>query len=76
MGFWAALEEVFPTTRQQRCWMHKTDNVLNYLPRLSQPKAKKILHDIRQAETREDAHKAFDLFVETFEANTPGPPNA
>ncbi len=41
MGFWAALEEIFPTTRQQRCWMHKTGNVLNYLPKLSQPKAKK-----------------------------------
>ena len=46
MGFWAALEEVFPSTRQQRCWMHKTGNVLNYLPKLSQPKAKKMLHDI------------------------------
>lgn len=71
MGFWAALEEVFPTTRQQRCWMHKTGNVLNYLPKLSQPKAKKMLHDIWQAETREDAHNAFDLFVETFEAKYP-----
>ena len=40
MGFWAALEEVFPITRQQRCWMHKTMNVLNCLPKLSQPKAK------------------------------------
>ena len=72
MGFWAALEEVFPTTRRQRCRMHKTGNVLNYLPRLSQPRAKKMLHDIRQAETRGDAHKAFDLFVETFEVKYPG----
>lgn len=71
MGFWAALEEIFPTTRQQRCWMHKTGNVLNYLPKRSQPKAKKMLHDVWQAETREDAHKAFDLFVETFEAKYP-----
>jgi len=71
MGFWSALEEIFPTTRQQRCWMHKTGNVLNYLPKLSQPKAKKMLHDIWQAETREDAHKAFDLFVKTFEAKYP-----
>ena len=46
MGFWAAIEEVFPTTRQQRCWVHKTGNVLNYLPKRSQPKAKKMLHDI------------------------------
>ncbi len=46
MGFWAALEEVYPTTRQQRRWVHKTGNVLNYLPKRSQPKAKKALHDI------------------------------
>lgn len=71
MGFWAALEEVFPTTRQQRCWMHKTGNVLNYLPKRTQPKAKKMLHDIWQAETRGDAHAAFDLFVETFDAKYP-----
>lgn len=71
MGFWAALEEIFPATRQQRCWVHKTGNVLNYLPKRTQPKAKKMLHDIWQAETREDAHKAFDLFIETFEAKYP-----
>lgn len=71
MGFWAAIEEIFPTTRQQRCWVHKTGNVLNYLPKRSQPKAKKMLHDIWQAETREDAHKAFDLFVETYQAKYP-----
>ena len=40
MGFWVALDEVYPTTRQQRCWQHKTMNVLNCLPKLSQPKAK------------------------------------
>lgn len=71
MGFWAALEEIFPATRQQRCWMHKTMNVLNYLPKLSQPKAKKALHDIWQAETRQDAAKAFDLFVDTYNAKYP-----
>ena len=71
MGFWAALEEVYPTTRQQRCWVHKTGNVLNYLPKRSQPKAKKALHDIWQAETREDARKEFDLFVGTYEAKYP-----
>ncbi|PHQ94077.1 MAG: IS256 family transposase [Marinosulfonomonas sp.] len=71
MGFWAALEEVFPRTRQQRCWQHKTMNVLNCLPKLSQPKAKKALHDIWQAETRMDAGKAFDLFIETYEAKYP-----
>ncbi|MCU7895268.1 MAG: transposase, partial [Candidatus Thiodiazotropha sp. (ex Lucinoma aequizonata)] len=49
MGFWAALEEVYPETRQQRCWMHKTMNVLNYLPTSNQPKAKQALHSIWQA---------------------------
>ena len=66
MGFWAALEEIFPATRQQRCWMHKTGNVLNYLP-----KAKKMLHDIWQAETRVDAALSFDLFIESYEAKYP-----
>ncbi|MCU7908291.1 MAG: transposase, partial [Candidatus Thiodiazotropha sp. (ex Lucinoma aequizonata)] len=49
MGFWTALEEVYPETRQQRCWMHKTMNVLNYLPTSNQPKAKQALHSIWQA---------------------------
>jgi putative transposase len=71
MGFWAALEEVFPETRQQRCWMHKTMNVLNCLPKSSQPKAKQALHNIWQAETRADAEKAFDLFIATYDAKYP-----
>jgi transposase-like protein len=71
MGFWAALEEVFPETRQQRCWQHKTMNVLNCLPKLSQPKAKAALHDIWQAETKADANKAFDLFQRTYEPKYP-----
>lgn len=71
MGFWAALEETHPCTRQQRCWVHKSANVLNYLPKRTQPKARKMLHDIWQAETREDAHASFDLFIETFDAKYP-----
>jgi transposase-like protein len=55
MGFWAALECVYPSTRQQRCWVHKTANVLNRLPKASQPRAKKALQAIWHAETREDA---------------------
>ena len=51
MGFWAALEEVYPETRQQRCWMHKTMTVLNCLPKSAQPKAKQALHNIWQAKT-------------------------
>lgn len=71
MGFWAALDEVFPETRHQRCWMRKTMNVLNCLPKLSQPKAKAALHDIWQAETRDDATKVFDLFIKTYEPKYP-----
>jgi transposase-like protein len=71
MGFWAALDEIYGDTRQQRCWMHKTMNVLNYLPKLSQVKAKEALHNIWQAETKVDAGKAFDLFIKTYEAKYP-----
>jgi transposase-like protein len=60
LGFWKALEEALPTTRHQRCWVHKTANVLNKLPKSVQPKVKADLHEIWMAETREDAHKAFD----------------
>ena len=71
MGFWAALEEIYPESRQQRCWMHKTLNVLNCLPKSVQSKAKQALHAIWQAETKEDAEKAFDLFIETYEPKYP-----
>lgn len=71
MGFWAALEEVWPDTRQQRCWVHKTANILNRLPKSIQPKAKQGLHDIWQAATRADAEKAFDTFIRTYEAKYP-----
>lgn len=71
MGFWAALEEVYGDTRQQRCWMHKTMNVLNCLPKSSQAKAKQALHAIWQAETKADAEKSFDLFLKTYEPKYP-----
>ena len=71
LGFWAALEEVYPNTRQQRCWVHKTMNVLNSLPTSVQAKAKQSLHDIWQAETRAEAEKAFDLFINTYEPKYP-----
>jgi putative transposase len=68
LGFWAALGQVFPTCRQQRCWVHKTANVLNKLPRHLHAKATSMLHDIWMAEKRAEAVKAFDLFVESFRA--------
>ncbi|MCA9078568.1 MAG: IS256 family transposase [Planctomycetaceae bacterium] len=66
LGFWAALREVFPTAREQRCWVHKTANVLNKLPRSVQPKAKADIHEIWQAETRQAANEAFDHFIEKY----------
>jgi len=66
LGFWAALREVFATTQEQRCWLHKTMNVLNAMPKSVQPKAKDHLHDIWQAETRRQAEAAFDFFIETY----------
>ena len=66
LGFWRAIEEVWPKTRGQRCWVHKTANVLNRLPKSQQSKAKRALQDIWMAETKNDANAAFDAFVETY----------
>ena len=71
LGFWAAVREIWPATREQRCWVHKTMNVLNRLPKSMQPKAKARLHGIWQAETRKEALAAFDGFVEDYEAKYP-----
>jgi putative transposase len=66
LGFWQAIEEVWPKTRGQRCWVHKTANVLNKLPKSQHPKAKRALQEIWMAETKKDALAAFDAFVETW----------
>ena len=66
LGFWKALDEVWPTTRAQRCWVHKTANVLNKLPNSLHTKAKGALHNIWMAETRKDAEAALDVFIETY----------
>jgi len=71
LGFWAALREIYPATQEQRCWVHKTANVLNKLPKSLHAKAKSMLHDIWMAETRKQADTAFDLFIRTFQAKYP-----
>jgi transposase-like protein len=71
LGFWKAIGQVWPSTRAQRCWVHKTSNILDKLPKGVQPKAKAALHDIYEAEGRAKAEKAFDLFVATYEAKYP-----
>ena len=65
LGFWKAIEDVWPRTRSQRCWVHKTANVLNKLPKSQHSKAKRALQEIWMAETRNDADSAFDAFIET-----------
>jgi putative transposase len=71
LGFWKAIDQVYPTTRAQRCWVHKTANVLDKLPKRIQPGAKDALHQIWMAETKKDAQAAFDLFLATYGAKYP-----
>jgi len=71
LGFWSALEEVFPATRHQRCWVHKTANILDKMPKKVQPGAKQLIHEMYMAETWKDALAAFKEFVERYEAKYP-----
>jgi putative transposase len=71
LGFWLAMAKVFPSTRQQRCWVHKTANVLDKLPKSQQAAAKANLHDIWMSATKEDAIKAFDRFIATYGVKWP-----
>jgi transposase-like protein len=71
LGFWAAINEAWPTTHHQRCWVHKTANVLAALPDSIQGKAKAGLKEIWMAETKAQANKAFDTFLRDFEAKHP-----
>lgn len=71
LGFWKALAQVFPTTRVQRCWVYKTANVLNNLPKSQQPKAKSALHEIDMAETKNEAQTTFERFIKTYDAKYP-----
>jgi len=68
LGFWQALHEVWPKTRQQRCWVHKTANVLNALPKSAHGKAKQDLHAIYEAENRQGAEQALDRFLARYGA--------
>jgi putative transposase len=71
LGFWAALSEVFPDTQHQRCWVHKTANVLNKLPKALHEKAKHDIHQIWMADTRKNAEKALNHFTQKYEAKYP-----
>ena len=71
LGFWKALSKVFPETVHQRCWVHKTANVLNKLPKMVQPKVKEALHEIWMAPTKDDAYKAFGITLKTYSDKYP-----
>ena len=71
LGFWAALRKVYGETREQRCWLHKTANILNNMPKSVQPRAKADIHEIWMADTRQRAAKAFDAFLEKYRAKYP-----
>ena len=71
LGFWAALRQVWPATREQRCWFHKLGNVLDKLPRRLQPQAKRMLHEALYAATKADAEKAIGRFTDEYRAKYP-----
>lgn len=71
LGFWAALGEEFPETKWQRCWVHKTANILDKMPKAIQSKAKSMIQDIYMADTEENAWKAYKHFLDAYEAKYP-----
>ena len=71
LGFWGALREMYPKTKRQRCWVHKTRNVLDKLPKALQAKAKADVHEIYLAQTQADAEKAYQRFIQTYQLKYP-----
>lgn len=71
LGFWAALEEEYPGTDRQRCWVHKTANILDKLPKKIQPSAKELIHQMYMSPTKEEALKAYDEFMKIYQSKYP-----
>jgi len=71
LGFWKAIRQVYPHAEHQRCWVHKTANILDKLPKTVQSSAKSLIHDIYRAETEQDARDAYRRFQERYEAKYP-----
>jgi putative transposase len=69
LGFWSAIDEIYPKTRHQRCWVHKTANILNKQPKSLQAKAKSSIQEIWLSDTKKNANKAFDLFSKHIRTN-------
>jgi len=72
LGFWSALEEEFPGCRQQRCWVHKTANILDKMPKSIQVNAKRLIHEMYQSPTKEAALKAYEGFLKLYGPKYPG----
>lgn len=72
LGFWSALEEEYPGCRHQRCWVHKTANILDKMPKSVQPNAKRMIHEMYLSPTKEKALKAYDEFISHYSAKYPG----
>ena len=71
LGFWAALREVYPKAKEQRCWVHKTANILDKMPKKVRKRAKEKIHGIYMAETKKEALEAFDEFINLYEVRYP-----
>jgi transposase-like protein len=71
LGFWAALPQVYPKAKKQRCWVHKTANILDKLPKSKQPEAKSLIHSIYNAPKKAEAERLFELFIKSFDAKYP-----
>lgn len=72
LGFWAALEQEYPRCQQQRCWVHKTANILDKMPKSIQPNAKRMIHEMYMSPTKEKALKAYNEFLAHYSAKYPG----
>ncbi len=71
LGFWSAVRDIYPESKSQRCWVHKTANILDKMPKKVQPKTKDMIHEMYMSSTKKDALGVYDLFVNTFESKYP-----
>ena len=67
LGFWNALRDIYPSTQHQRCWIHKTANILDKLPKSAQPQAKTMIHDMYRAETQKQARETYRKFIQRYQ---------
>lgn len=71
LGFWKAITDIYPDTEHQRCWVHKTANILDKMTKSAQPQAKTLIHDMYRAETEEEARISYQEFIKRYQATYP-----